>query len=63
MPIPDFWSGDEALNVVVFLETIVAAVWHTHGDSMIERLRRARDLTYRTNPPTHLDDPDDDGPF
>jgi len=33
-PIPTYWSGDQALEVVDFLAQLIAAIWRIHGDKM-----------------------------
>jgi len=33
-PIPTWWSGDQALDAVDFLEQIIADIWQIHGDKM-----------------------------
>ncbi len=54
--IPAYWTGEEALTTVAFLEEIIRAIWRAHGDLMSEVLLRER--TPETN-----STPDEDHPF
>ncbi len=33
-PIPDDWTGEEALRVAAFLRHLANAIWDRHGDRM-----------------------------
>ncbi len=44
-PIPDAWSGEEALAFVALLERLSQAIWRAHGPEMarcLERLHAGR---------------------
>jgi len=40
--IPTYWSAEEALTFVAFLEEIIADIWRARGDEMAACLHRAR---------------------
>jgi len=47
-PIPDAWSGEEALAFVALLDRLSQAIWRAHGDEMaccLERLHGGQDVT------------------
>ena len=60
--IPTHWTGQEALDVVGFLEKVILAIWRAHGGSMAHALY----LDFHLEPVRHLEPiytPDDEIPF
>jgi hypothetical protein len=60
--IPTHWTGEEALDVVGFLEKVIHAIWRAHGGSMGQVLYR----DFHLEPVCHLEpvyDQDDETPF
>ena len=62
-PIPQYWSAEEALTFVAFLEDIISNIWSIHGHNMAMYLQRVRHLQDRA--PQDCADPKvtDDIPF
>ena len=52
--IPHDWSGEEALDVLCFLEQIAQCIWNLHGDGMTAAMRRrnAASGTVKYQPPS-----------
>ena len=46
-PIPRYWSAEEALTFVAFLEDIISNIWSIHGSNMAMHLQRVRHLQDR----------------
>ena len=40
VPIPAHWTGEEALSMAGFLESIIRAIRRAHGDEMSEVMMR-----------------------
>jgi len=61
--IPLYWSAEEALTFVAFLEDIVSNIWSIHGSNMAMHLQQVRQLQDRA--PQDRADPKvaDDIPF
>jgi len=38
--IPTYWTGEQALEIVDFLEQIIHAIWLVHGSSMTRAVDR-----------------------
>ncbi len=58
--IPAYWSGEQALDVVTFLEAVIRAIWRQHGGRMADRIE------FLGAPPPPTDDlsfDDDESPF
>lgn len=58
--IPARWSGEQALDVVTFLQAVISAIWQQHGERMTEY------IDFLGAPPPPTDDPrfnDDELPF
>lgn len=63
LPIPRYWSAEEALTFVAFLEDIISNIWSFHGSNMATHLQQVRHLLDRA--PQDCADPKiaDDIPF
>jgi hypothetical protein len=48
--IPKYWSAEEALTFVAFLEDIISTIWKTHGQDMARHLQRIHHLKDRAPP-------------
>lgn len=57
-PIPTYWTGEQALEVVDFLQQLIHAIWWVHGNAMT---RAAQKLRGECN--DNLDDDLDNLPF
>lgn len=42
-PIPTYWTGAQALEVVDFLEQLIHCIWWVHGDQMTQAAHRFPD--------------------
>ena len=56
-PIPTYWSGDQALGVVDFLEQLIAAIWRIHGDKMYLAAHSLKPAQDPSDPPDTSDLP------
>ena len=54
VPIPGDWSGEQALGVLEWLQSIVDAIWDEYADELLEELAQR---------PTLLDDRQGELPF
>ncbi len=64
--IPTEWTPEEALTVAYFLESIMLAIWETHGDQMSRQLQvvlKQGCLSAQRDDPDDPDDHDPDFPF
>lgn len=39
-PIPTTWTGDQALDIVDFLEQLIHSIWWVHGNEMTRAAQR-----------------------
>ncbi len=62
-PIPDAWTGDEALAFVALLDGIVCAIWRAHGDKMMHCLQHREAHAKALCPPAEAAAADDDFVF
>ena len=42
--IPGYWSAEEALTFVAFLEDLISNIWSIHGRNMAMHLQQVRHL-------------------